>query len=728
MNVRSSLVRTLLALSVLSALALVWFATTVSSPSLSPASAATAVGASVALSSDADRISVATERAPLATEESLESACRLRVLESATLAAIADATVVANDDRGAEHSVATDPEGLCRLPHAGVWHVVASSPSHVRREFVGRIEAGELVLELEPAGSIEVLVSTESGQPLEGASVLLVPPLASGKPFSEDWSTWGGGPPMRPKWAALQRCAASVQHGDAPFMATLDPRAEGEDLSLGSERVLACRMYEALPSNAWRARTGRDGRARWSGLPKGAGYRVGWLDAGQVALQPHHEFEPYAHERGRWVARGGPVEDVTAPLEVRCGETTRVTATAFREGSIYGWIDTGGGQLIKPSVVKLFHQTLHAGGDGSDLETTLMETSVVPSMDGQFEFHGYRPGLKRISAHWCTEAGKICFASIEFEATTGETKDVGVLRAQRGADLMVRIVLRDSSGAEIAPADVFAQETSPVAVLSLDTLSEPADLPGAVAELIGIPLGHTVVLAGMPVGKAQLRARLADDYELKDRTGATTLREPDGRPVATTSNQIEELVFVVTRRVEQRVRILWDQAESVPRLEAYWRATPSGVSGRTDLRPPRQSSGMPEYRLQLAAGTYELLVHANTLESPRLDEGWYWKGRVEVPTVGGVLDIRLQRGAALTGEVLNADGSPFAGRPMSFALPGRNELGAPVWSYTAMTDAQGRYRISSVPPESELMASTGDVGIRSGAVGSETAIDMRRSR
>jgi hypothetical protein len=486
----------------------------VSSPSLSPTVAAAAIGASIALPSAADQISAATERAPVATEESLASACRLRVLESATLAAIADATIVANDDQGAEHSVVTDPEGLCSLPHAGVWHVVASSPSHVRREFVGRIEVGELVLELEPAGSIEILVSTESGQPLEGANVLLVPPLASGRPFSEDWLTWGGGPPMSPKWAALQRCAASVRHGDAPLMATLDPRAEGEGLPLDSERVLACRMYEALPSNAWRARTDRDGRAHWSGLPKGAGYRVGWLDAGRVALQPHHEFEPYSLEGGRWVARGGPVEDVTAPLEVRCGETTRVTAAAFREGSIYGWIDTGGAQLLKPSVVKLFHQTLHAGGDGPDLETTLMESSVVPSMDGQFEFHGYRPGLKRISAHWCTEAGKICFASLDFEATTGETKDVGVLRAQRGVDLMVRTVLRDPSGAELAPTDVFAHEANPVAVLSLDTLNEPADLPGAVAELIGVPLGQTVVLAGMPIGKAQLRARLADDYEI----------------------------------------------------------------------------------------------------------------------------------------------------------------------------------------------------------------------
>lgn len=653
-----------------------------------------------------------------------EPGCWLRVLEAGSLLGIEGAEVVATDGSGTERHLTTSDEGLCRLPWSGDWHLTVHSRDHVRRELVGSAGAGEHVVLLECAGAIEVEVHTESGAPVEGARLALVPPVASGASFDADWRAWLSAVPGSSKEAAL--ALAACRQGGEPMLDALDSLSVPKALPLPGNRALSARLAEALPEDAWQAQTDGQGRARWTGLPPAPGYRVGWLGPGSASLHPKHEHEAYTFEDGRWALRGLEIQDVTATIEVHAGTTQKVAVTAFREASLYGWIDTEGAKLEAPSLVRLLHRSVRTASGAPDLALTRVESTAIPTIHGQFEFHGFQPGSKRLSALWTSTPGRIRFASLDLEVEAGKPVDVGVLRAQAGHDLSVRVALRDPSGAELSIAEVFAPGIVPEIALGIDTLAEPKRSPGAISEMFGVSFGETLILTGLPYGKAYLRARLVSDAPLRDPSGQC-LVEPADLKVECSSPEVEELVFLVTRQVDQRLRILWDEPEPVPRFEAYWRSTLGGPVGRADLKPPRVRSGSPEYTVRLASGRYEILVHAHALEAPSSDAGWYWTGQLVVTDGEQVFEMRPRRGSALQGVARSADGSPLARQTLFLTLPAWCDGEDKTWVYRTRTDERGTYRVSSLPPGVEVLVSTGDQRVRTGPGGSEQIVDLLRS-
>lgn len=669
----------------------------------------------------------AAERTALGATTVSDFQASLRILEAESLRSLSRATILATDASEKQYELHTNTDGIGRLPKPGVWHLEVTSPGHVRREFGGQVNPGELVLELERAGVVEVEVRTETGVAVEGVEVVLVPPLKAGKPFSQDWRGWVVAEFDSQKRHQLRRHAARLRQGLDWPVDPIDPMRQDEGLALGGGRVLSTRHGEAMAAGGWLARTDREGRARWVGLPPDSGYRVGWLETERALMAPHHEFEPYAFEDGRWALRGREIEDVTASLEVQSDAAASVSITVFREASLYGWIDTGDTQLQTPSVVKLFHRSLRSAPGASDLALVQMETAVVPTVAGQFEIHGLEPGKKRISAHWSTRRGHMSFGSLEFEIEAGESRNLGLLRAQSGYEQTVHLVLRDGTGAELLPSEVFAPGAVVEVALGIDTLSEPRGLPGSLSEIVSVPLGESVVLTGLPPGRLYLRARMGDDYEFGNGVDLRLI-EPKDRWVECPSPQPEELTFVATRFVEQRLRVRWEGTGPVPRLEAHWLSPTEGLSGHTDLRSPRSSTGLSEYRLLLAAGTYEFLLHANSLEAPAKNAGWFWKGDLVVSENADVIEIELMRGCGLSGRVLDATGAPVARRPVSMALSGWGTPASPRSTYKTMTDEQGAYHISSLPPGTRLVMSASEQGIVTGELGSERTLDLRYLR
>jgi hypothetical protein len=356
-----------------------------------------------------------------------------------------------------------------------------------------------------------------------------------------------------------------------------------------------------------------------------------------------------------------------------------------------------------------------------------METAVVPTRTGQFEIHGLEPGNKKIMAHWSSRPGQLSFASVDFEVTLGESVDLGLLQAQSGYEQTLHLALRSPAGRELVPSALFAPGVLPEVALGIDTLSEPAGLSGALSELVSIPLGESIVLTGLPPGRMHLRAQLGDEYEFRDGMDLHVI-EPKDRWIECPTPRPEELTFVATPFVEQVLRISWDGGGPMPRLEAHWRSSIEGLSGHSDLRAPRVETTTPEYRLLLAPGSYEFLLHANTLEEPSQDSGWYWTGPLTVSDRPGPIEVKLLRGCALRGSVRDASGLPVARRPLSIALPGRGAPSTPWWTYETLTDEKGSYHVSSLPPETTVRVSTGDPAVTTGARGTERVIDLLRSR
>jgi len=702
--------------------------------------AATDGAGPLAASTDGDSVSLAgakdatgpaaphdTVRAAAPDLAPAQGACQLRVLDADSLTPVSGASIDARDESGTGHVLSLDPRGCVVLPRLGVWHLIVTAPEHVRREFVGQVEPGELVFLLEAGGTIEVTVRSESGVAVAGAEVVLVPPLA-GESAEGAWRDWTAQRVDSPKLRRFLQHVARVQRQvGAPFEPLTPDPDDTEQVVAGGVRVSGT-VLEALPADAWRATTDSAGRAHWSGLPTLADFRVAWIGPGRAKLSPPNEFKPYHYKDGKWVATGRAIEDLTGALVVRAGQSTNVEAVAYRESSVFGWIDSRGASLRSPSVVKLFHRSIEVSGDGADLETVLVESSVVPSMDGQFEFHNVRPGRKRIAAHWSPKNGLICFASIDFEVAPSETREIGVLSAQPGFDLTIRTALTTPDGTELAASDVFVDGVRAEVALGLDTLLDSRDTPGAISEMIGVPLGESVVLSGLPPGQTYLSARFGGDYDLRESDGSVSISEPRDRTTSSSTTQPELLAFVVTRRIEQRLQILWTQAGPPPRMEAYWRSKRTGQHGQADLSPPHRVVGPAEYSLLLAEGEYELLVHAQTLEAPRDDAGWLWSGTLKVSPASDTPQILLQEGSALEGRVLDARGGPIARRPISLALPEWGTPEAPHWMYTVITDEDGRFRFCSLPADVELNVSTGGAPIRTGPAGATRTVELRRAR
>jgi hypothetical protein len=708
-----------------------------------------------------------SQRVALPTAQSASGVCSVSVLAQDSLTPLGGASIQALDTQGTRHDLQADSNGVVTLPSLGVWWLAAAAPGHVRRELVGKIDVRELVVLLEPGGSIEVQVRSESGAPIPGAEVALVPPFV-GEPsegLHGSVSSWTAHQPESPKLTRLLRHVARQRRGVNEDFEALNPDADErlfefgpyahafagvhETLPSGGLRTRAdpdermfesfehdaqvlARVYEALPSDGWRTKTDAEGRARWSGLPPLQGYRVAWAGTSSVELSPRHEFKPYVHEQGAWHVKGRAVEDLTGLLDVRVEQSVAVDVVVFREGTVHGRIDTLGASLIAPSVVKLFHRTVHSSGDGPDLGDNLMESAVVPSMDGKFEFRGVKPGAKWIRAYWSTGAGVIRFASVNFDLAKGGTHDVGVLSTQPGVDVVVRAVLTTPDGKQLAPTEVFESGVQPEVVLNIETNLDSA-APGAITEDVGVRLGQTVVLSGIPPGELMLSARFGDDYPLRQNEEYTNIAEPRARRFVAGSAQEELVAFVVTRQVEHGIRIAWPGPGKPPRMDAYWRSTSNGTIRQEDLKPPRKAStdGMYEYILILAEGEYEMFVHAQTLEEPRDDHGWYWTGSMSVSSANNTGPIELLPGSAVNGRVLTAEGSPLAGCLVMVAVPGWTGGSDELYRlYQVMTDAEGRYWISSLPPHGEFSVTLGSkkylVPVRTGPVGSTRSLDLRQ--
>jgi hypothetical protein len=707
-----------------------------------------------------------SQRVALPAAQSASSVCSVSVLAQDSLTPLGGASIQARDIQGKSHDLQADSNGVATLPALGVWWLAVAAPGHVRREFVGKIDVRELVVLLEPGGSIEVQVRSESGAPISGAEVALIPPLV-GEPsegLHGSLSLWLD-KIESPKLSSLLGHVSRLRRGAKEDYEALNPDADGRSFEFGPhahaffgshealpsgglhtttdpdepfsklfhEPQVLARVYEAVPSDGWRTKTDAEGRALWSGLPPLQGYRVKWAGTGSVELSPRHEFKSFVYERGGWNSNSHPpVEDLTGVLDVRVGQTVAVDVVVFRDSMVHGRLDTFGTSLIAPSVVKLYHRTVHSSGEGPSLIDNQMESAAVPSMDGKFEFRGVKPGAKWISAHWSTGAGVIRFAKVDFDLAKGATHDVGMLSPQPGVDVVVRAVLTTPDGKELAPTEVFESGVQPEVVLNIDNFLRHED-SGAITEAVGVRLGQTVVLSGIPPVDTLLRAEFAADYPLRQTEQDTQIAEPKERRFVAGSAPEELVAFVVTRQVLHGIRIAWPGPGKPPRLEVNWRSTSNGTIRDTNVSPPHKLSadGIYEYKIILAEGEYELFVHAHTQSEPRDDHGWYWTGSMSVSSANTTTGpIELLPGSALSGRVLSKEGSPLAGELVNVVVPGWTTGSDELRSmYIVVTDAEGRYWISSLPPHGEFSVHLGSkkyvVPARTGPVGSTRSLDLR---
>jgi hypothetical protein len=654
-------------------------------------------------------------------------AARIRIMDKTSLSPVSAAIVYAIDAGNNEHRLSVSDEGSCILPSVGIWYLQITADSYCRRDFANYFGCGEQVILLERAGAVEVEVRSSSGKPMEGEEVLLLPPVSQGRPFGSDWRFWAIAEDGGSKRDRIRRAASANDRGRPHQIGALDPQEAIPDVAIGGDRRIPGLVSEALDPNQWTFKTDRNGRARWSGLPPCKGYRVGWLGVGTVEVDPRHEHVELSYENGRWSATGREIDDLTAELDVRAGTTTHVLISPNRGTGVSGWIDADGCELRSPSLVTLFHRSTRTAPGAPDLRMNEMEAAVVPSKAGQFEFLDVKPGAKRLAAHWSTSFEQVRFATYNFNVMPGEVLDIGFLHAQQGYERTLRITLVDSNGRDLEPSRVFASGEPLEVALCVDTETEPKGLPGSLSQIIGVHLGSTPVLTGLPPGRVHLRARIGSEYELIDSPGLL-LVEPKDRWINSPGEGVEDLAFVASWTLEQRLRVAVDESLVLPRLELHWRSLDVSVTGDVDLPAPRRPSNAFDYSLRLAQGTYQILLHAGSLEAPSSDEGWYWTGQVDVRAGAGVLHVHLKRGAALSGLVLDSHGTPIVDRPVLFAPRGWSMGTLPSWTHKTRTDDQGRYHMSSFPPGEEVLVSIGMSTVRAGASGTETTANLHHSR
>lgn len=336
-------------------------------------------------------------------------------------------------------------------------------------------------------------------------------------------------------------------------------------------------------------------------------------------------------------------------------------------------------------------------GDVQDFETFDGETDER----GALRFDGLRPGIARIAS----DRGS---SLQEIEIRSGETKEM-VLTIPSGVEIRGRVL--DLERQPVAGASVWL--SWPSGRPRSGRLAARADERG---KFVLQDIQEDQLVGARAPGHSPSSLRMVDrtsgaiEVELvlpgKGSVVEGCVFDPTGAPVVGARVEVSEL----------RPHPLRFEGTSFAAFPAA-----AGL-GRSD--------GNGRFRItDAAAGSCEIVVRA---------KGFAWAHTpLEIPGGGTVQrDIRLSRGASLSGRVLDAGEKPVAGIPLWIVPPadpspqatiGRSE------EYVGSTDSNGRFRVEALPAErTEFVVESDALGRASTSIelseGIESTWEARLSR
>lgn len=623
----------------------------------------------------------------------------------------------------------------CTVPEelrSGGVIAIASADDHCRRLLALHPSPTETVVALMPAGSLEIRLLDEAGGPVEGVEVQLLPPARDGLAWPETWTMFSGrwfrfGPKETADWARARFSRSGLVAATEARFARSAPGALDLELEGRFDRTFDGVFRDALDPEAWSRKTDAEGIARWSGLPAVDGYQWALRTGTALSFEPPAPARSSSNGGGRIVIDStGPATDVSGPFEVPAGGEVRLTGTVARRTGVTGSIPLDDPTSSSEYVVTLFHRSDPHETRTQRYAPTTLEEQEPTTAEGTFLFEGIQPGEKLVQAWWRDANGSVRFAGTEFHLPEGVLLDLGPIAATRGVGIDVQVRLVDPAGTELDPGEYFDLDQGGAIDLTITALDAAPSGSFSIGEILPVQIGEHQRIEGLPPGEywISLGWIMSSPMQLRN---DTRFELPDGVFIDLLETSSITLDLRATQVVAQTIDAVFPGNVEPVRCEAYLYRPEQERRITVDLRV---QSGNESSRgtLQVEAGTYDVLVHSQTLEeSPRT--GSWVAALSEVTIEAGTLVVHMEPGATLQGVALESDGTPIADRVLRFTgheQPPESRPQGP-WTHMVRTGSQGEFTLVGLEPGKRYTSHLGPSFVAGAAGGIEEA-ELRRGQ
>jgi hypothetical protein len=409
---------------------------------------------------------------------------------------------------GSFHEAVTDQEGKVSLPTAGRYLLDISAEGYVGVRGVYTIAPQGGIFPLSRSGSLEIRFVDEQGYPVENADALLLPPVAAGPEWGDQWQREFDWNELETYDFLFEELLAgeifpSGQPSDLKKRQMKRLFSDDPGMDSSGKRTISSKIRAASRRMHWRKVAADSGRILWTELSAGDGYRWGLLSEQNLAVTPEHEDQgkEYIPVRNGWKSGKKPPTGLSGMFSIRAGETTRLTIRIYGVTSVRGELVPGMGTFPETAVVRLYHrrQMTHQGVS----PLTLVEQQAVVRTDskGLFFFGSVNPGRKELTATWMDQAQNIYLYKTTFHLSPGESMDLGLIDPIKGESLQGVVNFQTDQGRVISTNELFGRTYYLKATLAIHNQTKDTPDHLGLMEFLRIEMEKPFIIHGLQTKK-----------------------------------------------------------------------------------------------------------------------------------------------------------------------------------------------------------------------------------
>ncbi|MEC7584171.1 MAG: hypothetical protein VYE77_07620 [Planctomycetota bacterium] len=603
------------------------------------------------------------------------------------------------------------------MPEARVWVTCGGYvPTAVRVAAVG----DEFVVGLEPSGSVMVRFTDARGEPVAGVAARLLVPVAEGPEWGFDWYQGSGlaawtfdrdllerklaiDTQAEEMWADRETVEPYASDAQVDWRLVADNFRDPVQLGAGREvqpkfRPLAERLSLEQVSDA-------RGVVQWSGLPAGTCYRWGLCSPLHARMDPAHENVPLAGtDRGVRVGED-PVPLLSGQFAVVAEELAEFEVSVEGSASVSGSFALAAG--AGRAQVKLYDLQAVQSERGLFVDSYSQEAFGVSDASGRFRFENVRPGAKLLRAYWHQKEQDFYFATHVLMLAPGEQHDTGMLACAQGNTLSCELELRDRDGREVDAQQWFGRPGMH-GVVVVDAFAGDGGISASVYEMVGIRLGTSFRLHGLPAGEVAIRATPEPGWEVPQSKGRIQVHDQEVIHLALPHTQEVKLALRVDRLVQRRFRVRYPAGGNLPVVQLFLKSDSSSEVQSLRVKAPRSASVHEQVvDLWVHPEQHRLLMHSVSGTTGDGQSGASLFGQAEVDfrhsKPGRDPVIELQTAASVRGRFVDQDGMPQGGRMLQFSPPEWLDESGRSWIYRCRTANDGSFELGGLPPGASLV-------------------------
>ena len=632
------------------------------------------------------------------------------------------------------------------MPEALAWVTCGGYvPAAVRVASVG----DELVVGMEPSGSVMIRFTDSDGEPVAGVAARLLAPLADGPDWSFDWYR-GSGPEA---WSfdsdLLERKVATDSPPDElrgePAEASAESLDKGVDwrlvadsfrepIQLGAGRQTQPKFRPLAQQLSSEQVSDAQGVVQWSGLPAATGYRWGLCSPLHAKLDPPHENVALTvTDRGVRVGEE-PVPLLSGQFAVVAEDLTEFSVSVERSASVFGSFALAAGS--SRAQIKLYDLQGTESERGMIVNSYSQEAFAVSDGSGNFLFDNVRPGTKLLRAYWHQGERDFYFATHGLTLVPGEQHDTGLLECAQGSTLNCDLQLRDRDGEEIDAMQLFGQSDMR-GVVVVDAFGGDAGVSSSIYEMVGIRLGAAFRLHGLPAGEVAIRATPEPSWPMAGSKERIQVHDQEVLHLSTPHRAKVELALRVDRLVQRQLRVRYPASGSLPLVELCMRSAGNPDIQSFRVKPPRSATVQEQVLdLWVHPERYKLLLHSVSAVAAGGQGGASLFAQAEVDfrnnQPGREPVIELSTAASVRGRVVDQDGSPEGGRLLQWSPSDWVDERGRSWVYRCRTASDGSFELRGLPPGASLVGYRAGTDFSAPVAGSQAEVYLvgsgRRAR